>query len=419
MYDATILYSEFDENWVHSRLKPVLLSFNKPYILHFFTTYHKNYNVLTKAQMNILRSSKRIILVFSKYFTDEEWKMSELYTMLKELSQFDRHCIIIAIDMGDLSEMDFKRYMACLEEPNQQDKSAKSKCCPALSKRIKHSLQLDDVEVVHSSDEKFSQKLHFLLPLMSRNPNRTATITDTSKYKTSELKTDYNQMTSLYDQYIQNILDANQHEDKNKYEVVSSPIIKNRDLPLINRIRDYSVESNGSSSVCNSKQQPLVQDEEPNPQKFPKIPISDFSDNRYTISIPINRNPHEEFHSDDGDQYTPNSLRHLIISEPKGKSGPFKMNPLKASSNDDSRLGSTKKNMSGLGKSNRGTHKPTKISDVYQLSDHVIMEYSNDRKTSSDFETVSAHDHVPYKMRHVDQAEPNNDSLRIKLKILQ
>lgn len=176
--DATVVYSEYDEAWVHATLLPTLKSFNKPYKIHLMTSYHKGLAKIDKDQLEKLKSSKRIILIFSKYFIREEWKSETFQSLLMDICANDPHCVIIPINVSDLTNDDIQEYVEKIQE-GYDDNSGCSFMC---SQRCKNSLKLNDVEYLHSGDFKFAENLSYLMPIKKAAASKMST-TDSSHLK--------------------------------------------------------------------------------------------------------------------------------------------------------------------------------------------------------------------------------------------
>ena len=72
-YDATICYSEYDENWIDEQFLPCMSQFENNYRIHKLSLYNRSSDKISRENEKVLRSSKRIILIFSRKFLKEEW----------------------------------------------------------------------------------------------------------------------------------------------------------------------------------------------------------------------------------------------------------------------------------------------------------------------------------------------------------
>ena len=176
-YDATIVYSEFDEGWVQTKLLPSIVKQGKAYKIHLLTSYHKGFAKMDRAQFENLKSSKRIILVFSKNFLKEEWKSEAFQNELKIIAANDPDCVIIPINIGDVTKEIMNENVDTLEEYYAYDT-----LCFTCIKRCQHSTTLKDVEPLHAGSTKFAANLRFLMPI-KKVTGSASIITDSSNQK--------------------------------------------------------------------------------------------------------------------------------------------------------------------------------------------------------------------------------------------
>ena len=176
-YDATLIFSEFDEEWIDTKLLPSL-SKGKSFKIHKLTSYHKGFDVVEKDQLEIMRSSKRIVLVFSKNFLKEEWKCESLVKEVKLICAKDPDCVIIPINM-DLDKNDMATINLNLEEHNESS-------CYNLKQLLRYSMILRRVEPLHNNKVNFAQNFNFLMPIKKKLRNTkviSTIITDSSSIK--------------------------------------------------------------------------------------------------------------------------------------------------------------------------------------------------------------------------------------------
>ena len=159
-YDATIIYSEYDEVWVRNSLLPLISKQGKAYKLNLLTSYHKGFAKLDKDQLEKINSSKRLMLIFSKQFLKEEWKSENLQSTLKTICANDDDCVLVPIALDGMTEESMNENIAKLEEYYDYDAS-----CYSCSKQIKHSTILKDIEPLNCNDETFAEDLCFIMPL--------------------------------------------------------------------------------------------------------------------------------------------------------------------------------------------------------------------------------------------------------------
>ena len=155
--DATIVYSEYDEAWVHSKLLPIIAMQGKAYKIHLLTTYHKGFENICKKELEKLNISKRVILVMSKNFISKEWDNEDFQSILKNVYAHDFDCVLIPIVIDDGVKNYVDKMEKCFEEENS---------CIACKKRIKYSTILNSIEKLNFKDKNFASDLRFLMPIM-------------------------------------------------------------------------------------------------------------------------------------------------------------------------------------------------------------------------------------------------------------
>ena len=173
-FDATILYSEYDDSWVRSNLLPIIKNQGKPYKINMLTTVHKCR--FEKDQIESLNQSKRVILIMSKNFMKEEWKSDSLQSILKNICAHDSDCVIVPIIINQVFDEEIHAKIEQLQENDEEES------CSACSHRVKYSTVLDNIEPLNSSDTNFSNDLNFLMPIM-KPTGAEAIITESSPIK--------------------------------------------------------------------------------------------------------------------------------------------------------------------------------------------------------------------------------------------
>jgi hypothetical protein len=169
-YDTTICYSESDDEWVRTKLLPIITNQGKAYKVHLMTTHHKGFTKYNTNEMEILNESKRIVLIISQSFINEEWKSENFQITLKSICAHDSDCVIIPISI-DGDNLDDQ--IGILEEYDDIG------TCVACKKQVKYSTILKNVETINAKSKYFSQNLKFLLPIMKKTGS--VTITTESK----------------------------------------------------------------------------------------------------------------------------------------------------------------------------------------------------------------------------------------------
>ena len=200
-YDATICYSEYDEQWLDEQFIPQMSQFENNYKIHKLSLYHRSTDKISRENEKILHSSKRIILIFSRKFLKEEWANKSFRNVLRNVCINDEFCVIVAINVGALTqkEIDYQlRYLEIpdkyLVEPSKYSRDndendfrpiKKKSCVSRLKSRIKYNCGLTDVERLRISDSSFWKKFYYMMPRIGYDNTKPLIITDSSKDKYS------------------------------------------------------------------------------------------------------------------------------------------------------------------------------------------------------------------------------------------
>ena len=198
-YDATICYSEFDETWLDEEFMPQISRFSRGFKLHKLSLYHRSFKPLSKEKENILRSSKRIILMFTRRFIDEEWNNKYFRDLLRKICTRDPFCVLVAINVNVpdyrirrlLNDLQIaESYMRAsvgqrkppftIQEYDEAPTVAapKMNCCQRLVSHIKYSLYLREIEVLKYIDRDFWRKLLYIMPHATYDDTKPTVVTD-------------------------------------------------------------------------------------------------------------------------------------------------------------------------------------------------------------------------------------------------
>ena len=82
-YDITFCFSHRDEEWVDEEFIPALSDFDWGYSINKVKLNQQLEPALNAAQLDGLRSSKRIVFIFSQQLIDQEWRNKSLQEALR------------------------------------------------------------------------------------------------------------------------------------------------------------------------------------------------------------------------------------------------------------------------------------------------------------------------------------------------
>lgn len=117
---------------------------------------------LSQADVDKLKSSKRIILIVTKKFLNEEWKNKPFRDLLAEINRQDAYCSIILINLSEIDEDQLVNITNDIELRNNVGPILKFKY--ALANNMKYNCGLRDVETLDWHESNFWSKLNYLMP---------------------------------------------------------------------------------------------------------------------------------------------------------------------------------------------------------------------------------------------------------------
>jgi hypothetical protein len=191
VYDATICYSEYDENWLDEQFLPCLSQFEHNYKIHKLSLYNRSVDKISRENEKVLRSSKRIILIFSRKFLKEEWSNKSFRNVLRDINmdKNNKHCVIIAVNVGALSQKEidyYLRYLHMSEKDFAQVSESGGDSMPPLKQKnlfsqlsdnIKYHFGLKRVETLQIADRSFWNKFLYIMPRIGYDNTKPTVIT--------------------------------------------------------------------------------------------------------------------------------------------------------------------------------------------------------------------------------------------------
>lgn len=130
---------------------------------------------LSRETERALRLSKRIVLVFTQDFIEDEFKNRTMLIILKELAKDDPNCVLVAINKG----LDAKLFDYCvdyLESPSRDTRSfersgyyQRMSLCLRLASHVKYNCGLRDVERLDYLSNDFRKYFLYTLPILDFN----------------------------------------------------------------------------------------------------------------------------------------------------------------------------------------------------------------------------------------------------------
>jgi hypothetical protein len=244
-YDTVFCYGEHDENWLEELFIPIFSDYDRGYKIHK-TKIDPN-SQLAKDQAEILKRSRRIVILFSEKFLAEEWKNNISFKeSLKELCHTDSNLILVPVFIDMFTKEEVDGVKSVLDSYYMNGDKVTGKFANFKDKMIQNLMRntgLEDVESLDWNDDNFWKKFNYIMPLV-KNRKRPTEITETSKYrKLNKNMKDSN--TSLQSEKLQKTADvsASTNKRKNSFESIGkhhrdSFIVVNNELPLITNLKN-------------------------------------------------------------------------------------------------------------------------------------------------------------------------------------
>ena len=166
-YDATVCYCDSDEMWVDEDFMPQLARCSRGYKFHKLNfNLRANNKQLNKENEHILRSSKRIIVLFTRRFVEQEWKNRHLRELLRRICIDDPYCILICVNFN-VPEQRMRSILQSLqsnEPPHHQQSERRISYYESNNVKRSNPFDIDDGD----DDELRSKKLSWYQRMRSR-----------------------------------------------------------------------------------------------------------------------------------------------------------------------------------------------------------------------------------------------------------
>jgi hypothetical protein len=218
-YDATICFSDHNESWLDEEFIPQLSQFENNYKIHKLSLYNKSNDKLSRESERILRSSKRIVLIFSRKFYEHEWKNKSFRSLLREICRTDSCCVIVALNVGELSQKRIDLLLSEIEASKQEPKEVHAKhdremhasdeykrefdtkmshekqqvhkksFFRRIKDQFKRHCSLNDIEKLNYYEKNFWKNFNYIMPrIAAYDDTKPAMIIDTTNEKRSSFK---------------------------------------------------------------------------------------------------------------------------------------------------------------------------------------------------------------------------------------
>ncbi|CAF0990955.1 unnamed protein product [Brachionus calyciflorus] len=211
--DISILYNENNQMWVDKNFVPNLRNAKRDLKINKINKPSD----LTPDNKTQISNSRRIALIFTKKFIQNEWQNQELKNFLKEINP---ERIIIAICVGDLTRKQIKQYLRQIESDHVK-KNIFTRFANCAKSRIKYNTSLNNLEIVDYHSTEFWNRFNYILPIdRVEGPDG---IIDESKY--NKIKEEASEKGAV------------------KPERSQSSISVENEVPLLNKLKK-SIEAN-------------------------------------------------------------------------------------------------------------------------------------------------------------------------------
>jgi len=266
LYDLTICYNEYDELWLNEQFMPQLTEFDRGYKIHKLMLYQRLNFHLSETCKRVLTSSKRVLLVFSEKFLNEEWNNKIFHEFIKHnLYETDLNCIIIIVNLSNINEYKSKlalnelklkstsRRNKKLIQNNNNNNNNNTFIISRLRTYIKYSVGLNNIEYLNWTDYHFWKHLNYILPFKSLNQ-----ITKISKYS-------YDITNSCSGSSSSSSCEINKNKNKNRISSIRSLSKKrSRKISEFNIPRTIAIKTddddinNNSNNINSSSSLPSI-----------------------------------------------------------------------------------------------------------------------------------------------------------------
>ena len=192
-YDATICFSRCDEAWIDGQFVPQLSQFENNFKIHKLCSSGAaaggGGGLLMEGKVGrenerILRSSKRIIVVMSRRFVDDDWSSSKAFrATLADICRRDRLCVVVCLNVGELSERRLDTLldeMMTLTSGGGGGDEADVGTWHKLKSTVRYNCGLSPIERLHIGDALFWHKFNYIMPRIGYDDTKPAIITRSS-----------------------------------------------------------------------------------------------------------------------------------------------------------------------------------------------------------------------------------------------
>ena len=256
LYESCICYSALDQHWLEEKFMPSFASFSRGFRISKLCLNHKNPNELfSDKNCQILKSSKRIVLILSKSMI-EEWKNDFFRDLIRSMHSKEKNFVLILINVNSLDHQEIKKFIN--EIRSKSSNSSKMCNVKEISRMIfrvfLHNCGLNKIEKLNWEDKKFWKKLKFLMPFI-KNSDRLTEISESSKKAQASSDSCIRNVSAT-----QNVESSNLENDRStkkqilKVENEIGPMPKKSQLSKLNRNKSFYGDANAEDLKTNLNQ---------------------------------------------------------------------------------------------------------------------------------------------------------------------
>lgn len=287
-YDATICYNRFDESWVDEDFIPELTHYENNYKIHKLNIHSRSSDKVTRENERVLRASKRIILIFTPDFIEDDFKNKTFVNLLREI-KYDPNVCIIAINKN-LDDLAFKHWVRLLNSQvnyNSPNIAPRRSIFTVLKSRIKYNCGLREVETLNFRERSFWRKFFYIMPFTVYDNTKPAIITHSYKddFKLPKLQTKKERADSV--DYIKETKTKNTQQLSYASDYKNSKSLRHVIIPIpdfmrttlgFNKKNKQPLEEEGTTAGYNSNRTNI----------FNSIQQQDTNQKNIFSSIPLN-----------------------------------------------------------------------------------------------------------------------------------
>lgn len=158
-----MIYNDYDEPWLDKHFIPNLQDMKKNYKIFRIKKFPQTEAELSVEQSDGIKLTRRIVLLFTKKFIENEWTNSTLKSLLQQIAYKDPNCFIMGICVGEVTKQQLKQNLKDLQS-DEDKKNILARIRSKIAAKVKYNSSLNDIEMLNFHSITFWTKLAYVLP---------------------------------------------------------------------------------------------------------------------------------------------------------------------------------------------------------------------------------------------------------------